>query len=106
MADRTRERRWIVLGTDGRHTTLGRHSDPTEAEIEEVERLLTAQGMAGWLAVAEGDYWCGRADMAVMEVRPLAHPTENFQAAVTAFMERRRSALATVGTLPGRSSGR
>lgn len=51
--DRDHERRWIILGEDGRFTTLARTSDPTEAEIAEVEAAMRAQGVAGWLAVME-----------------------------------------------------
>jgi hypothetical protein len=80
-----RERRWIVLGTDGRHVTLGRYSDPSEEEIQAAEQVLTAQGLAGWLAVLEGDYWRRRAMVSVMAVRPLAGPTSGFDEAVAAF---------------------
>jgi hypothetical protein len=38
------ERRWIVLGTDGRHVSLGRDSDPSPEEIEAAEAALLAQG--------------------------------------------------------------
>ena len=27
------ERRWIILGEDGRHVTMGRHSDPSPEEL-------------------------------------------------------------------------
>ena len=43
------ERRWIVLGTDGRYVTLGRASDPSEEEIRRAETSLRAQGLSGWL---------------------------------------------------------
>lgn len=88
-----RERRWIVLGMDGRHVTLGRYSDPAEEEIEAAERALVAQGQAGWLAVLEGNYWHRRAKMSVMAVRPLADPTSSFEEAVTAFEASRARAL-------------
>ena len=38
------ETRWIVLGTDGRHVTMGRHTDPSPEEVEQAERGLAAQG--------------------------------------------------------------
>jgi hypothetical protein len=60
---RTREKRWVALGTDGRHITLGRHSDPTEDEIGRLEAALRAKGTGAWLAVAEGDYWNPKARM-------------------------------------------
>lgn len=55
------ETRWIILGTDGRHVFLGRHSDPSPEELAQVEAGLAAQGLAGWLPGCEppgarGDY--------------------------------------------------
>jgi hypothetical protein len=43
------ESRWIVLGTDGRHVSLGR-SEPSEAEVASASDALAAQGLSGWLA--------------------------------------------------------
>ncbi len=79
------ERRWIVLATDGRHVTVGRHTDPTEEEIEAAAKGLAAQGLAGWLAVSEGDYWAKRGTMTVMMVKPLADPATAFEDAVAAY---------------------
>ncbi|WP_281177061.1 hypothetical protein [Belnapia moabensis] len=31
--NRTRDRVWMILASDGRHVLLGRHSDPTEEEL-------------------------------------------------------------------------
>ncbi|MDT8333795.1 hypothetical protein RQ831_22320 [Roseomonas gilardii] len=90
---RNRERCWIVLGTDGRHVTLGRHSDPAEEEIRAAEQALSAQGQAGWLAVLEGDYWRRRTKMSVLAVRPLADPDSGFDEAVAAFEACRTRAL-------------
>lgn len=61
---RDREHRWIALAEDGRHPTLGRDADPTEAEIDAVEKALAAQGLHGWLAIAEGDYQAREGDPA------------------------------------------
>lgn len=91
---RAKERRWIVLGTDGRYVTLGRHTDPSEAEIAAAAAALTAQGLAGWLAIMEGDYWSERAALALLMVRPLAGPDGAFAEAVAAFEAARRRALA------------
>lgn len=93
---RARERRWIVLSTDGRHVTLGRHSDPTEEEILVAERSLAEAGLAGWLAVVEGDYYARRGKPAVMMVRALAAPAGAFEDAATAFEAARTRALLPV----------
>ena len=37
------ETRWIVLGTDGRHVSLGR-GEPSEAEVKTASDALAAQG--------------------------------------------------------------
>jgi hypothetical protein len=95
------EKRWIVLATDGRHVTLGRHSDPSEAEIIQTESALRAQGLAGWLAVTSGTYY-SHEDLEVVAVRPLADPPDDaWKIAVMAFHDRR--AMAT--TLPKSMGG-
>lgn len=86
------ERRWIVLGEDGRHVTLGRHSDPSPAEIAQAEARLAAQGLAGWLAVMEGAYYERRIPT-VMMVRPLCNPQRQFPEALAAFQEARKISL-------------
>jgi hypothetical protein len=83
------ERRWIVLGEDGRHVSLGRHSDPSQVEIAQAEASLAAQGLAGWLAVMEGAYY-QRQIPTVMMVRPLGNPRRPFPEAVAAFQEARK----------------
>ena len=40
------ETRWIVLGTDGRHVSLGR-TEPSEAAIATASDALTAQQLSG-----------------------------------------------------------
>lgn len=50
------ETRWIALGADGRHVSLGR-TEPSEAEIANASDALAAQGLSGWLARVQGDYY-------------------------------------------------
>ena len=52
-----REKRWLVVSADGRHGTLGRHTDPSAAEIERAGARLDELGLAGWLVVSEGVYY-------------------------------------------------
>ncbi len=40
------ETRWIVLGTDGRHVSLGR-TEPSEAEVMAASDALVAQQLSG-----------------------------------------------------------
>jgi hypothetical protein len=92
---RSKEKRWIVLGEDGRHVTLGRHTDPTETEIAAAQAALAAQGVAGWLAVMEGDYFGRRSQPGLLMVRPLGSLAAPFEAAAAAFEEARLRALLT-----------
>lgn len=78
--ERSEERRWIVLGEDGRYVTLGRASDPTEAEISETEGALRVRGLSGWLAVMQGNPYLGIRPR-LLEVRALGNPTVSFEAA-------------------------
>lgn len=94
-SERSRERRWIVLGADGRYVTLGRHSDPSEEEVRGAEDALRAQGLAGWLAVMHGNPYAGAVPR-LMEVRPLANPAVPFAdaaAACEAHIRERRATL-------------
>lgn len=86
MRERKTERRWIVLSTDGRYTTLGRASDPSEEELARVETALRAQGLSGWLAVMQGNPHSGAAPR-LMEVRPLAEPSLPFDKAADACLQ-------------------
>ena len=44
------------MGTDGRHVSLGR-TELSEAEIVTASEALAAQGLSGWLARMQGDYY-------------------------------------------------
>lgn len=80
---RPRERRWVVLGTDGRYATLGRASDPSDEEVRGAEAALRARGLAGWLAIMDGNPHLGPVPR-LMEVRPLAGPASSFADAAAA----------------------
>lgn len=86
------ETRWIVLGTDGRHVTLGRHTDPTEEEMAAAEASLAAQGMAGWLVLMKGGYYVQRKP-SLMMVRALANPQVPFAQAEATFQALRLERL-------------
>ena len=67
-----REPRWIVLAQDGRHVTIGRHTDPAEAEIEASGEQLRSLGLGGWLVVMNGAYHQDRGPVTLMMVREIA----------------------------------
>lgn len=91
-----RDRRWVILGEDGRFVTLGRASDPSETEIADAERALLAQGLAGWLAIMEGSPYVGHLPK-LLSVRPLGGPRVDFGTAAgacVAALKRRRDSTA------------
>jgi hypothetical protein len=92
------ETRTIVLGDDGRHVTMGRHSFPRESEIAHAAELLTAQGIGGWLATESitGNRYSTRGQVALAELRTLGQPRASFAEAADAFEARRRTTAAAL----------
>jgi hypothetical protein len=88
-----RDRSWIVLSEDGRHVSLGRASDPDAAELASLAETMRGQGLAGWLAVMEGDYHTRRVTPSLMLVRALTPVTVDWESAVAAFQHKRTQAL-------------
>ena len=85
------EQRWIVLGTDGRHVSLG-CTEPSEAEIATASDALAAQGLSGWLARMQGEYYSRRKVTLEPLQRIGAEHDADWQAALTAFHAARRRA--------------
>jgi DNA-binding transcriptional MocR family regulator len=85
------ETRWIVLGADGRHVSLGR-TEPSEAEIATASHALAAQGLSGWLARMQGEYYSRGKVMLEPLQRIGAEHEADWQAAVAAFHAARRRA--------------
>ena len=85
------ETRWIVLGTDGRHVSLGR-GEPSDAEVRTASDALAAQGLSGWLARMQGEYYSrGKISVEPLEGIGAAHDAD-WQAALTAFHAARHRA--------------
>jgi hypothetical protein len=85
------ETRWIVLGTDGRHVSLGR-TEPSEAEVMAASDALAAQGHSGWLARMQGDYYSrGKVMLEPLQRIGAAHDAD-WQAALAAFHAARHRA--------------
>ena len=84
--DRQSDRRWVIVSEDGRYTTIGRSTDPTENELLEAEDAMRRQGIAGWLAVMSGSAY-GAEVPSLMNVRPLASPTKSWADASAACLE-------------------
>ena len=83
--------RWLILGEDGRHVTIGRVSAPSEDEILAAEKAMTSQGVSGWLVLLTGEYYC-RTKPQVTMLRSLRTPMRPFEAALADF-EIKRSDL-------------
>ncbi len=78
------ETRWIMLGTDGRHVSLGR-TEPSETEIVTASDALGAQGLSGWLARMHGEYYSRRkVTLESLQRIGIAHDAD-WQAALSAF---------------------
>ena len=87
------ERRWIILGQDGRHVTLGRAAPPSDAEIAAAAAALAAQGLAGWLATLDGNYWSRRrVSLSPLQMLGDCAPLD-WPAAITAFEAARQRAI-------------
>jgi hypothetical protein len=83
------ETRWIVLGTDGRHVSLSR-AEPSEAEVATTSDALAAQGLSGWLARLEGDYYSrGKVTLEPLQSIGAEHEAD-WQAALAAFLAARQ----------------
>ena len=89
------DRRWIVLGSDGRYVSLGKASDPSPEEIRGTETALKEQGSSGWLAVMDGSPW-GKSLPTLMEVKPLADPAGSFGEAAERCLARIKAERAPV----------
>jgi glucokinase len=85
------EARWIVLDTDGRHVSLGR-TEPSEAEIVTASDALAAQGLSGWLARMQGEYYSRGKVMLERLQRIGATQDADLQAALTASHAARQRA--------------
>ena len=92
---------WIVariLAQDGRHVTVGRAAPPSDAEIAAAAAALVAQGLAGWLATLDGNYWTRRR-VALAPVQILGvNATLDWHAAISAFEAARQPARAIAAT--------
>ena len=102
-----RERRWIILAADGRHSTLGRSAPPDEEEVARAASALAAAGLSGWYVILDGDYWSRRKPVVLTIIQPLAHAADaDWPAAVAAFEAMRMAATSSkVRSSPSRMAG-
>ncbi|MBW4095964.1 MAG: hypothetical protein HIU81_11650 [Acidobacteria bacterium] len=86
-----REKRWLVLAEDGRHITLGRHSNPSDEEVLDVSQQLNGMGLAGWLAISEGGYYSTNA-VTLLMVRQITDKLGDWTLAESRWNEQRMKA--------------
>jgi hypothetical protein len=87
------ERRWIILASDGRHVTIGRDIEPSEADLDHAVYGLRRLGFGGWLAVMDGDYY-GKRNVILTPVRVLTETDVQFRNACELFRSHRHQANA------------
>jgi hypothetical protein len=93
------ETRWIVLGTDGRHVSLGR-TEPNEAEVASASDALAAQGLSGWLARMRGEYYSrGKVTLEPLQSIGAEHEAD-WQATLAAFQAARHRAQSSETRTP------
>ena len=99
--------RWIVLASDGRHSTIGRDMAPDDVELAAAGSALASVGLTGWLVRLEGDYWSRRKPVVLTTMQPLAHAVDaGWPAAVAAFEAMRMAAMSSkVRSSPSRMAG-
>ena len=85
------ETRWMVLGADGRHVSLGR-AEPSQAEVMAASDALATQGLSGWLARMQGDYYSRRRVMLEPLQRIGADHEADWELALAAFHAARHRA--------------
>ena len=95
MTTSEREKRWLVIAEDGRHVTLGRHTDPTEEEIAVSGERLDEMNLAGWLVVSEGGYY-RRHNVSLLLVRPITKKTADWVEAQSRWQAIRENKLASL----------
>ncbi|NBS44772.1 MAG: hypothetical protein EBT34_13790 [Acetobacteraceae bacterium] len=85
------ESRWMILGADGRHVSLGR-TEPSEAEVKAASDALAAQGLSGWQARLQGEYYSrGKVTLEPLKSIGAEHDAD-WQAALAAFHAARHRA--------------
>ena len=85
------QQRWVALGSDGRHVSLGR-TEPSEAEVMAASDALAAQGLSGWLARMQGEYYSrGKVTLEPLQRIGIANDGD-WQAALAAFHAARQRA--------------
>lgn len=76
--------RWIIITEDGHINSIGRHTEPSQAEIDRLELAMEAAGVCGWIAIMDRSAYAeGQPEFTM--VREMRSPLVSFQEAVARF---------------------
>lgn len=76
--------RWIIMTEDGRINLIGRHTEPSQAELDRAEMAMEAAGVRGWVAIMDRSaYAPGQPEFT--PVKEMRSPVVTFQEAVARF---------------------
>ena len=82
------------MAHDGRHSWLGRNSDPSPEELRDLEASLRAREERAFLSILDGDYWSEASELTLFLVRPLGGtPEADWEMARQAFLSARSEKL-------------
>lgn len=81
----------MILASDGRHVTLGRHRRPTEAELVRAAEALETERLAGWFVRMRGTYY-GEGEPTLDRLRLLTGRRGDWSRAVSLFRSLRSQA--------------
>lgn len=87
------ERRYLVVAADGRHTTLGRETEPDDEALDTASEGLDSLGLAGWYVLSEGRYYVPDDNISLLPIRRLTSADGVWDAAAAEFHRRRTLAL-------------
>ncbi len=88
------ERRYLLIAVDGRHTTLGRATEPDQEALDTAAEGLDSLGLAGWYVLSEGRYYSQEDKISLLPIRRLTSSDGDWNAAAAAFQAKRAAALA------------
>lgn len=88
------ERRYLLVAQDGRHTTLGRATEPDDETLDTAAEGLDSLGLAGWYVLSEGRYYVPEDAISLLPIRRLTSTEGDWDVAAGEFVRRRAEVLA------------
>lgn len=82
----------MVLSEDGRHTWLGRATDPSQHELSQAGTMMDDLGLAAWLVVTRGAYYA-QVHIELLIIRRLTTKTASEDDAIAKWRMAREDVL-------------